>query len=83
MSGTQYSKAARVAAHLRDLAAESDGPLYVKSRFVAEDMTLSAKEIGAVMGDLDEQTHGLAVEPWAYSGGTTWRVALADEPTPR
>jgi len=77
MRQSQRSKPARVAAYLRSELEASEGALYVKSRYIADEIDLSAKEIGAAMADIDEQTDGLSVEPWAYSGGTTWRVSLA------
>jgi hypothetical protein len=77
MRQSQRSKPARVAAYLRGELEASEGALYVKSRYIADDIDLSAKEIGAAMAEIDEQTYGLSVEPWAYSGGTTWHVSRA------
>lgn len=74
-------RVARVTRYLHSALDGSSGPLYVKSRFVAEDLALTAKQVGAVMQRLAEESGGRAgrecgldVEPWAYSGGTTWRV---------
>lgn len=77
MRQSQHSNPARVAAYLRSELEDSEGALYVKSRYIAEEMELSAKEIGAALASIDEQSYGLSVEPWAYSGGTTWCVSLA------
>lgn len=64
-----------VEAHLRESLAQNSGSLYVKSRDVAEDLDLSSKQVGAVMGTLRESDTEVTVERWAYSGGTTWRVS--------
>ena len=65
-------KAQHLASHLRERVRE-EGELYVKSRYVAEDVDLSAKEIGSYMPRVDAETD-LTVEQWAYTNGTTWRV---------
>lgn len=70
------SKAQCVATYLREELAGADGPMYVKSRFIAEDLSLSAKEIGASMRRLSDEDGDLAIEPWSYTGATTWRVSL-------
>jgi hypothetical protein len=66
----------RVAAHLRAELQEQDGPLYVKSRFLADDFDDSAQQIGTAMGLLADRDGGLTVERWGKSGGgVTWRVS--------
>lgn len=67
------SKARPLVAHLRERVRE-EGTVYVKSRFVAEEIELSAKEIGGYMRRLEGATE-LVVEQWAYTNGTTWRVS--------
>jgi len=52
-----------------------EGAFYEKSRFVAEDLDLSAKEVGAFMRRLGECGEGPEVEAWAYTNGTTWYVS--------
>jgi hypothetical protein len=54
---------------------ETEGTCYLKSRDIAREIDLSAKEIGAYMERIDEQT-ALSVEPWAYTKGTTWQISL-------
>jgi len=66
----------RVARHLCDRLQREGGPLYVKSRFLAEALDYTSKEIGATMRRLAERVRPPTVEPWAYSGGTTWQVTL-------
>jgi hypothetical protein len=69
-------KAETLAAYLRRRV-RSEGDLYIKSRFVAEDIDLSAKEVGSYMSRVGDQTD-LTVEPWAYANGTTWHVTDKD-----
>ena len=55
----------------------TDGELYFKSKFIADDVGLSAKEIGALMVKLRDSASDLRVEKWSYTGATTWRVEPA------
>ena len=64
-------KQARILEYLAD---ESATQTYFKSRLIAEDLGLTAKEVGANMRPLLEADHGLTIEKWGYSSGTTWRV---------
>lgn len=68
------AKAEPLVAYLRSRVRE-EGAFYVKSRFVAEEVALSAKEIGAYMRRLQDSNAGPSVEAWAYTNGTTWYVA--------
>lgn len=65
-------KRRRVEMHLDDRVDE--GPVYVKSKFLADELELSANEIGAVLGRIDESSSELSVERWSYTNATTWRV---------
>jgi hypothetical protein len=71
---TLPSKAAPLVAYLRERVRE-EGTLYVKSRFIAEDIGLSSKEIGSYMQRIQDAATDLDVEAWAYTNGTTWRVS--------
>ncbi|WP_430505323.1 DUF7123 family protein [Haloparvum sp. PAK95] len=66
-------KARRLAEYLRREAA--DGEIYVKAKFIADDVDLSPKEIGARMTQLQESLSDLSIEKWSYTGATTWRIA--------
>ena len=55
----------------------SDGEVYFKSKFIADDVDLSPKEIGALMVKLRESATDLEIEKWSYTSATTWRVAAA------
>jgi len=74
-SGSSASKADRLAAFLRAEAA--DGETYFKAKFIADDVGLSPKEIGALLPRLQESTPDLEIERWGNARATTWRVALA------
>lgn len=69
------SKERRLKRYLRDRA--DDGELYFKGKFIAEDVGLSPKEIGALMVKLSGSVSDLEIEKWSYTGATTWRVASA------
>ena len=66
------TKQQRLAAYLREQAA--DGELYFKSKFIADDVDLSAKEIGALILKLQDSVTDLSIERWSYTSATTWRV---------
>lgn len=56
------------------LDSEVDEETYLKSRFIAREIDLSAKEIGAMMARLQDEPVGLTIEKWGYTNGTTWRI---------
>ena len=66
------SKEERLAAYLRERA--SAGDMYFKSKFIADDVDLSSKEIGALIVKLQDSLEDLSIERWSYTGATTWRV---------
>jgi len=74
-SESSTSKADRLAAFLRAEAA--DGETYFKAKFIADDVGLSPKEIGALIVRLQDSMQDLEIEKWSYTGATTWRVAPA------
>jgi len=71
-ASSDRSKTARLEEYLRQQVA--DGERYFKSRFIAEDLDMSSREIGAAFKKLSEASASLEIEPWSYSSGTTWRV---------
>ncbi|MFB6266752.1 MAG: hypothetical protein ABEI31_03755 [Halodesulfurarchaeum sp.] len=71
----QESKEARLKSYLREKA--EDGELYFKSKFIADEVGLSPKEIGALMVKLKESASDLEIEKWSYTSATTWRVQPA------
>jgi CRP-like cAMP-binding protein len=66
------SKEERLKAYLTRRA--QDGEMYFKSKFIADEVGLSPKEIGALMVKLRESAADLEVEKWSYTSATTWRV---------
>ena len=62
----------RLANYLRSRV--EDGELYFKSKFIADDVSLSSKEIGALIVKLQVSVDDLSIERWSYTGATTWRV---------
>lgn len=68
-------KEMRLREYLRDRAA--DGEVYFKSKFIADDVNLTPKEIGALMVKLCESAGDLEIEKWSYTSATTWRVSAA------
>jgi len=62
----------RLADYLR--ARAEDGEMYFKSKFIADDVGLSSKEIGALIVKLQDSVDDLSIERWSYTGATTWRV---------
>jgi len=56
---------------------EEDGELYFKSKFIADEVGLSPKEIGALMVQLKDSATDIEVEKWSYTSATTWRIASA------
>ena len=69
------SKEDRLKHYLKEKAA--DGELFFKSKFIADDVGLSPKEIGALMVKIRESATDLEIEKWSYTSATTWRVAPA------
>ena len=56
-----------------------DGEFYFKSKFIASDVGLSTKEIGALITDLRQSASTVTIEEWGYANATTWRVAPASD----
>ena len=69
------SKEERLKGYLLDRA--RDGELYFKSKFIADDVGLSPKEIGALMVKLSDSASELSIEKWSYTSATTWRIETA------
>ena len=69
------SKESRLRSYLRQRA--KDDEVYIKSKFIADDVGLSPKEIGALMVKLRDSATDLDIEKWSYTSATTWRVTHA------
>ena len=70
------SKETRLKQYLLEKA--ENGELYFKSKFIADEVGLSPKEIGALMVKLRDSASELTVEKWSYTSATTWRVEPAE-----
>lgn len=70
-------KARQLAQYLRDEAHSAGGEMYVKGKFISDDVDLSPKEIGALMIQLQDSVRDLEIEKWSYTSATTWRIAHA------
>jgi len=65
------AKQERILRYLHENAADRT---YFKSRLIADELDLSAKEVGANMAAVTEAANDIDVEKWGYSSGTTWMV---------
>jgi len=59
---------------LRYLEERADERTYFKSRLIADDLDMSAKEVGTNMKPIEQGEFDLSVEKWGYSSSTTWMV---------
>jgi hypothetical protein len=71
------SKEERLKSYL--LTKAQDGEMYFKSKFIADEVGLSPKEIGALMVKLSDSASELTVEKWSYTSATTWRIEPAQD----
>jgi hypothetical protein len=69
------TKEQRLRSYLEQKA--EDGEMYFKSKFIADEVDLSPKEIGALMVKIRDSASDLHVEKWSYTSATTWRVETA------
>lgn len=51
------------------------GKHYFKSKYIAHDLGLSAKEVGTNLAILSEICDELEITRWSYSNSTTWMVS--------
>ena len=76
-SRDEPSKEERLKSYL--LSKAQDGEMYFKSKFIADEVGLSPKEIGALMVKLRDTATEIDVEKWSYTSATTWRIEPAPE----
>ncbi|WP_293031169.1 hypothetical protein [Natronococcus sp.] len=67
------SKQRRILRYLREHAATKT---YFKSRLIAQELGMTAKEVGSNITALQESDSGVEIEKWGYSSSTTWKVSL-------
>ena len=59
---------------LHYLENNADEQTYFKSRLIADDLGMSAKEVGTNMKAIERGEFDISVEKWGYSSSTTWMV---------
>jgi len=59
--------------YLRDSVAR--GEQYFRSKNIANQLGLSAKQVGSRLPKLDEETDDVEIEKWGRARSTTWRVS--------
>jgi len=72
-TGDLTEKQRRILGYLRDRA---EARTYFKSRLIADDLDMTAKEVGANMTAIRRGEFEVDVEKWGYSSGTTWKVEV-------
>jgi len=71
-AGTDLNeKQRRILGYLREQAGTKT---YFKSRLIAQELGMTAKEVGANMTAIRTGEFDVDVEKWGYSSGTTWKV---------
>jgi hypothetical protein len=76
-SASTREKLDRLREYLRRQAA--DGEYYFKSKYIADDLDLTPKEIGNLIAKLRDRETRITIDQWAYANATTWRVTLEGE----
>lgn len=59
---------------LEFLRENADEQTYFKSRLIADELGMSAKEVGTNMTAIERGEFEIEVEKWGYSSSTTWMV---------
>lgn len=62
----------RILAHLQEQVAR--GERYFRAKHIAEQIGLSAKQVGARLPRLAERAEDVEIEKWSRARSTTWRV---------
>ena len=74
---TTANKRDRLESYLRRRA--EGGEFYFKSKFIASEVGLSTKEIGALMPAVRRSATAVDIDEWGYANATTWRVSPVEE----
>jgi len=75
-SASTREKLERLSEYLRRQTA--DGEYYFKSKYIADDLGLTPKEIGNLIPKLRDSETELSIDRWGYANATTWRVTRSD-----
>lgn len=70
-------KAHRLYTYLREQA--RDGEYYFKSKYICDEVDLTARQIGRLVTELQDQETDICIEQWSYANATTWRVTVPPE----
>ena len=62
----------RILAHLSE--GLSRGQQYFRSKNIADQLGLSAKQVGVRLSELAEKSEDVDIEKWGRTRSTTWRV---------
>ena len=62
----------RILAYLTERVAR--GERYFRAKNIADQIGLTAKQVGARLPRLDEETDDVDIEKWSRARSTTWRV---------
>lgn len=65
----------RILEYLR--SSVSRGEAYFRSKNIAEQLGLSAKQVGARLPKLAEKSEDVDIEKWGRARSTTWRVTTS------
>jgi len=63
----------QILSYLRDQVAR--GERYFRAKHIAAQIGLSAKQVGARLPRLAEETEDVEIEKWSRARSTTWRVS--------
>ena len=63
----------RILAYLRESVARGDR--YFRAKQIAEQIGLSAKQVGVRLPELAEKSEEVDIEKWGRARSTTWRVS--------
>lgn len=64
----------RILEHLRERVSDE---AYVRAKHIAEHIGLSAKQVGARLPKVAEESEDVDIEKWGRSRSTTWRVTTS------
>lgn len=73
---TQHTLSEKQQRILRYLEQNAGEQTYFKSRLIANELGMSAKEVGTNMKALERGEFDVSVEKWGYSSSTTWMVTV-------
>lgn len=65
----------RILSHLRESV--SRGQQYFRAKNIAEQLGLSAKQVGVRLPRLSEKSEDVDIEKWGRARSTTWKVTVS------